>query len=592
LSISQGPVFYTFGDYRLDSRRRLLFRTDGEPIPLTPKAFDVLLYLLQHPGVAVSKEELLSAVWPDTAIEEGNLSQNIYTLRRALGEERGEHRYIATIPGSGYRFVATVATDVPAELLPRRPARAIAGIAAGLTVVVAIASVALLNRDSGDAIDQLAVLPFKPLVAGQRDESLELGMTEAVIARLSSIEGLRVAPLGVVRPYSSPTDDPVDVGRKLRVEAVLESHLQRDGDRIRVTARLLDVNHGKQLWSNRYEERFVDIFSLQDAIAMRVVDELAPELRGRTLKKAHHTSNPGAYEMYLKGRFFVSIAQPRRAIDMFEEAIRLDPGYALAYAGLADILSRLPIAAEVPSERALPRAREAVRTALRLDSTLGEAAAAEGWIEFYGLGDWERSERGFRRALQRNPTDFSATLGLGHLLSCMKRHDEALQRIENAVRIDPHSPIAATLKGQFLFHAGRIEDSLTQLRSAHEAHPLFWIAQIHLARALSASGHHDEALQILNKARDSDPTTTSLATIAVVSGEAGRHGDAEAIARQLEMLREKRPVSSYNIALAHRAAGNSRSAEEWLTRARGENDVRLVFASVEPLWQHTPASGQ
>ena len=590
-------MLYTFGDYRLDPRRRLLLRSDGESIPLTPKAFDVLLYLLQHPGVVVSKEELLAAVWPETAVEEGNLSQNIYTLRRALAEERGEHRYIATIPGSGYRFVAPVAsvaadeidttTEAPPEQPRRRPARIIVPIAAVLALVVA-SSVALLNRGRTDPVDQLAVLPFKPLVPGQGDHSLELGMTEAVIARLSSIEGLRVAPLGVVRPYSSPTDDPVDVGRKLGVEAVLESHLQRHGDRIRVTARLLDVRHGRQLWSNRYEERFGDIFSLQDAIAMRVVDELAPELSDRTKAKAPNTANMAAYDAYLKGRFFVSIAQPQRAIDRFEEAIRLDPAYALAHAGLADILSRLPIAAEVPSERAIPRAREAVRTALTLDSTLGEAAAAEGWIEFYGLGDWKRSEAAFRRALQRNPADFSAAIGLAHLLSCMTRHDEALQRINDAIRIDPHSPIAATLKGQFLFHAGRVAESLTHLRSTHEAHPAFWIAQIHLARALSASGRHDEALQMLQKARDSDPTTTSLATIAVVSGEAGREADAAAIARQLETMREKRPVSAYHVALAHAAAGDWSTAEEWLTRARAEKDVRLVFAEVEPLWQRRP----
>jgi DNA-binding winged helix-turn-helix (wHTH) protein/TolB-like protein/Tfp pilus assembly protein PilF len=574
---------YEFGDFRLDARRRLLVRKDGEVVALTPKAFDVLLFLVERPGATVTKEELLSSVWPDTAIEESNLSQNIYTIRRALGEERGEHQYIATVPGRGYQFVAPVHSSSQPEV--ERFPKGRRWIVPLLVVAVALATIALIfTRQHPEPVRSLAVLPFKPLAAAQRDESLELGMTETMITNLNAIDELTIRPLGVVRPFAGLNQDPLAAGRSLGVDAVLDGHIQRSGDRIRITARLFDVDEAREIWSGRFEEQFTNIFSVQDAIARRVVSELALRLsREEDQRLARRpTINPRAYDLYMKGRFFVGLAQPQRAIEVFEEAAQLDPQFALAHAGLADIYSRLPIAAEVPSNVAIPKAKEALERAFAADPNLAEAFAAQGWIEFYYEWNWEKSEQSFRRALALRSDDFSAKLGLAHLLSNMGRTTEALATIDEAIAIDPQSPIAAALKGQFLFHARRYDDARAQLVDTIEDHPAFWIAHLALGRTLSALNLHDEALAATARARASNSSTTTQASEAIVLTNAGRRDDALIILRRLET----ESPSPYNVALVHQAVGDTRSAFKWLERARAEKDVRLVFLGVDPVWNN------
>lgn len=578
---------YEFGDYRLDLGRRLLLQRDGTPVPLTPKAFDTLLYLVEHHGAAVTKEELLSAVWPDTVVEESNLSQNIYTLRRALGEERGEHRYIATLPGRGYQFVAPVTVSGGRPAVPTVPSRRPLILVVSILLLAGLTAAAvLLYRARTEPVESLAVLPFKPLAASHRDESLEMGMAETLISSLSGIRNLTVRPLGVVRAYSSLRQDPVAAGRELGVDAVLDGHIQRVGDRVRVTAHLFDAGEGEHLWTGQFDEKFTDIFSIQDAIARRVVAELAIELTGNDQQRLtrRSTGHARAYELYLKGRFFVSLAQPQRAIELFEEAVRLDPDFALAHAGLADIYSRLPIATGVPSKDTIRRAKASARRALEIDGALAEGLAAQGWIDFYYEWNWERSEEAFIRALPIDPDDFSANLGYAHLLSCLKRHGEAMDRVDRAIRVDPQSPIAHALKGQFLFHAGRYDEARSQLSSTLEAHPAFWIAHVVGARTSSKLGRYEEALAALAKATISDPTTTTLAATAVVHAEAGRQAAATAALRDLLTRGQVGPTSSYSIALAHQALGDTADAVRWLDRAWQEKDVRLVFLAVDPLW--------
>jgi DNA-binding winged helix-turn-helix (wHTH) protein/TolB-like protein len=577
---------YEFGEFRLDCGRRLLLQRDGRVVALTPKALDILIYLLEHRGVPVSKDDLMSAVWPDTVVEESNLSQNIYTLRRALGEDRGEHRYIATLPGRGYQFVAAVSS--PENLQPVTRVRATRWLptAALIVVVVGLAALTLIDRIRAEAVESIAVLPFKPLVASHRDESLEMGMAETLISSLSGIRRLTVRPLGVVRGYNSLNQDPMAAGRDLGVDAVLDGHIQRVGDRVRVTARLFEVRKGKHLWTGQFDEKFTDIFSVQDAIARRVIAELALELTGTDQQRLTHRStvDARAYELYLKGRFFISLAQPQRAIEVLEEAVRIDPDFALAHAGLADIYSRLPIATGAPSEQAIRRAKEASRRAFEIDSELAEAFAAQGWIEFYYEWNWRRSEEAFRRALALRPDDFSANLGYAHLLSNTMRHGEALARIDHAIRVDPQSPIAHALKGQFLFHARRYEEARTHLASTVRAHPAFWIAHVLDARALSRLGRYEEALAALSKAMISDPTTTTQAVIAVVHGEGGQQVKARETLRDLQERTGSGRASPYSIALVYQALGDVAGALVWLGRARDEKDVRLVFLAVDPLW--------
>src|SRR5215813_14213096 len=349
---------YEFGDFRLDATRRQLLRRDGQVVPLKPKVFDTLLYLVRHSGRMVEKEELMREIWPDAFVEENNLNQNVSKLRRALGESRGENRFIVTVPGRGYRFAADVkvlAEDVPVDP-PQSVARQVEDTPdysrprlrkrrlrehVGKTVVIGvIASLLAVGafyiwrariKPTMDApVRTLAVLPFKPLVVERRDESLEMGMADALIGKISNIKEITVRPLTSVRRYGGPEQNSVEAGRELGVDAVLDGTIQRWGNRIRVTVRLVRVGDEKQLWEEKFDEDFTDTFAVQDSICERAMRGLALQLSSdeRELLVKRYTTIPEAYLLYLKGRFFWDKRTregTRQAIEYFQEVLKRDP---------------------------------------------------------------------------------------------------------------------------------------------------------------------------------------------------------------------------------------------------------------------------
>jgi DNA-binding winged helix-turn-helix (wHTH) protein/TolB-like protein len=280
----QEPHIYAFGDFRLDVPKRLLLR-GGELVSLTPKVFDTLVYLIEHRGSVLSKDDLMSAVWPDTVVEENNLGQNISKLRSVLGESPGDHRWIVTLPGRGYRFVADVKllasgkestpedAGLPGPVPERNPSAAaasslpkqatrgfsvrlrrfvLAGLLAGLLTAGAVYFLRSRNRASAHpTVESIAVLPFKPLVPESRDEALELGMADTLITKLSNGTKIIVRPISSVRCYGGVEQDPLAAGRELVVDAVLDGTIQRWGDRIRVTARLVRVSDNRTLWAGQ-----------------------------------------------------------------------------------------------------------------------------------------------------------------------------------------------------------------------------------------------------------------------------------------------------------------------------------------------------
>jgi DNA-binding winged helix-turn-helix (wHTH) protein len=246
---------YEFGPFRLSPVERLLLR-DGQELPLPPKIFDILLLLVQNHGHLLEKETMINAIWPDTFVEEGNLTRCISTLRQALGGDRNRDQYILTIPKRGYRFVARV-NEVRDDIASRlRPAQ------------------------TSLAVQSVAVLPFKSLVVEGRDQALELGMADTLITRLGSISQVAVKPTSAVRRYTDLDQDAVAAGRELRVEAVLDGTIQRSDERIRVTARLVSVLGGVTLWAGQFDETFTDTFSVQDSISERMAGSLAVKLGG------------------------------------------------------------------------------------------------------------------------------------------------------------------------------------------------------------------------------------------------------------------------------------------------------------------------
>jgi DNA-binding winged helix-turn-helix (wHTH) protein/TolB-like protein len=605
---------YEFGEFRLETGRRLLLRRDDRaPVKLTSKALDLLLALVQRQGETLSKEELMGAVWPDAVVEENNLNQKISELRRALGERQGENRYIATVPRRGFRFVADVEAreadengSTPQEtIVPADREAGDAGsppskrnrlrtawivVAAFVVATVVTGAVLLARRGASKAsaaqIRVIAVLPFKPLLSEERNEALELGMADSLIVRLARVRNIEVRPLTAVRRFGGSEQDPLEAGRELGVDGVLDGSVHRSGERVRVTARFFDIRNGSELWAGQFDESFTDIFSVQDRISERVAQELALRLtpQDRDSLARRETNDPEAYELYLRGRFFMSGAEPQKAIVLFEEAIRRDPAYARAHAGLADIYSRLPIAADIASREPSERARRAAGRALEIDGSLPEAHTALGWVAFYYEWDWKRSEAGFRRALELAPDDFSARLGYAHLLSNTGRHEEALRQVDRARALDPLSPLAHSLKAQFLFSARRYEEAQEQLKSTLSGNPTFWIAQVLSGREQARVGEFAEAIRLFRRARESGGSTMALAFAGHAHALAGETAEAEAVLSEMVRLSESEYVPPYNLALIHLGLGRHAEAIQFLERGADERDARMVFLGIDPAW--------
>jgi DNA-binding winged helix-turn-helix (wHTH) protein len=320
---TQARRLYNFGPFELDTGAQVL-RRDGKGVPLKPKLLELLILFVESNGRVVRKDELIKHFWPDTFVEESNLPVSVCELRKALGEVRGEREYIETVPRRGYRFVARVSEvgDTSAQVDSGGPTAEVTS-----------------NGSANWAKGTIAVLPFKAIGA-TGDQYLGLGMADALITRLSNLRQITIRPTSSIRKYDRERD-PVVAGRDLRVEWVLEGSVQKLGKRIRVTVQLVSVGDGLSLWAETFDEKFTNIFAVEDSISKHVATALAPKLtveERRHLAK-RHTENAEAYQEYLKGRYFMekrTEAGFRKSIGCFERAIQMDPTFALAYSGLAD----------------------------------------------------------------------------------------------------------------------------------------------------------------------------------------------------------------------------------------------------------------
>ncbi len=614
---------YTFGDFRLDVPKRLLLR-GGELVSLTPKVFDTLVYLIEHKGSVLSKDDLMSAVWPDTVVEENNLGQNISKLRSVLGESPGDHRWIVTLPGRGYRFVADVRLLAPgkegapedaglpgpvpernpsvaeASSLPKQATRGfsvrfgrfvLAGLLAGLLTAGAVYFLRSRNRASAHpTVESIAVLPFKPLVPESRDEALELGMADTLITKLSNGTKIIVRPISSVRRYGGVEQDPLAAGRELVVDAVLDGTIQRWGDRIRVTARLVRVSDNRTLWAGQFDREFGDIFDVQDSISERAAAELVPILTGEEKEQLarRYTADTEAYELYLKGRFFWYKRTPQataEAAEYFQRALERDPRYALAYAGIADCYRTLAIMSDVPSRDSFPKAKQAALKALAIDDNLAEAHGALGYIEYFFEWDWAAAEKEFLRAIEISPNYPLAHLGYAHLLSTLGRHEDALAEIDRAIKLDPLSPYEGTIKGQILFHSHRYSEAIGQVNRALEIEPNFWIGQIVLCRSYERLRRYEEALKACRKAAEFSGGVSEATSLAgYVYAVSGQRQQAEQALQALRVTSETRYVPPYNFALLYQGLGNSNEALKWLEKAYEQRDVHMVFLPVDSKW--------
>ncbi len=626
---------YAFGEFRLDAAKRLLLKADDEIVPLMPKAFDTLLYLVRNSGKIIEKEELMREIWADSFVEENNLSQNISILRKTLGERRGEHRFIATVPGRGFKFVAEVreiqdskfkiqdSDETPDETEifeaeAEKPNSDFEKVQEGesetgsqtpaiknqnrkwMVVLVVLGVFALgaagfflwreNQKAASEPIRSIAVLPFKPLVAENRDEALEMGMADTLIARLDNNREFTVRPLSSVRKFNDLEQDALQAGRQLGVESVLEGNIQRWGDKIRVNVRLLAVASGESLYSGTFDEKFTDIFVVQDAISEKVAEALKIHLGGnkRNGKEKRDTENIEAYRFYLQGRYHALKLTPpeiRKGIAFYQRAIDADPLYATAYAGMADAYRTLPITSDVAPDEAFPKAKAAAQKALEIDDQSAEAYIVLGWIESWYEWNWNESENYLKKALQIKPGSSEAHRAYAHLLSQIGRHDEAVEEIKKAREADPLSLIINALEGQFLFYAGREPEAIERLNKTLEIEPNFWVAHINLAKIYINQKRFDEAIKEARIADElSGGNSETLSLLGYAQAQSGQTGEARSTLEKLKSAATAQYSPDYNIALIHNGLGEREEALNSLEKAFQSRDVRLTLLKIDPKW--------
>ena len=594
--MGQFPVF-RFGEFVLDGSQRRLLRS-GEDVYLPPKTFELLLHLLQNRGQVLTKDELLEAVWPEVNVVENTLAQRIREIREALGDAAQGGRFIKTVPKVGYQFIAELEDEravFEASPLPLASPEAAGtlGIVGGRrgpeteapaskhrhhTLPVATACVILIGLagagyylariraapppGSPAVITSIAVLPFKPLVDDSRDASLELGMADSLIMKLGSLGNITVRPLSAVRRYTDVEQDAVKAGRELRVDSVLEGHIQRLQDRIRVSVSLRRVRDGQQLWADRFDEKWTSIF---------------------------YTESPEAYGAYVRGRYFWNTGTAdghRKAVEEFQRAISLDPNYSLAFAGLADSYNLLGSYGVMPMREAYEKAKAAAQRAVDLDDQIAEAHTSLGAITASYDWDWAKAEGHFVRAIDLKPRYATAHEWYSEYLSWMGRHDQAIRAAQQALDLDPVSLHANSHVGLALYRARQYEAAIERFRETLHLDQDFADAHVMLGVTLVQTGMHGQAIAEFQRAQMLTGNSPEiLGLLGYGYGMAGMKREAQDVLKELNNLaRQNRYVSSFSRAIIHIGLGETDLAFKWLERAYQERLWYLTLLAVDPLF--------
>ena len=470
-------------------------------------------------------------------------------------------------------------------------------VAAAMLVIVSLALIATRSWRSPPhatpaPVRSIAVLPFKPLVASQKDEALEMGVADALIAKLSTIEEIDVRPISAVRKYDALDQDAIAAGREQRVDAVIEGQIQRSGDRVRVRVRLVSVNGGGQLWADEIEERLTDTFALQDAVSTRVSNALAVTLPRdqHTPPTKRHTDDVEAYQLYVRGRYHLTQLTDDgfwKALDYFRRAVAKDPDYALAHAGIAEAYFNLSGFNAIRPAEGFPKARQAAETALRIDDRLPEAHAALAGAIFLHDWDWSAADAAYRRALQLNPGSSDAHMAYGLYLATMGRFDEALRESQRALELDPLSPAKIAAVGDTLHMARRHDEAAAQYRQALDLDPNFGYGHWALGRALTETRQYDAAIAAIKKAIPlSGDSPDEVAELARTYAAAGRRTQALEVLESLFQTANRRYVAPTTFAALYAALGDRGPAFAWLERARADRDFLLVMIRVDPMFDN------
>jgi len=637
-----GPQIFEFGPFRLSASEHQLLR-DGQSVQLPPKAFELLTVLVKRSGRLLEKSELMEMLWPDSFVEEANLTQHVWTLRKILGEGENAQRYIETVPKRGYRFTAPVreVSPITEELVLERHTRTHIVTKEkktqevidedlpklmrtepwqldtnkrthnlGRRVAITLIALALLlgagpvvyrswtSRKASAAkaaakdspVTSIAILPFQMIGAENNNEYLAFGITDSLIAKLGNIHQLKVRPMSAVRAYTGANKDPLAIGREQGVDAILDGNIQRDGDRLRLNAQLVRVSDGAMLWSGHFDDRFADVLVMQDSISDQVSCDVVTRLCSQAGDESgqHNTNSIDAYDAYLKGRYHWnkrSLSGHLQAIQYFNQAITLDPNYARPYAGLADTY---PLIAEedplIARTEDFSKAKSAAKRANELDPTLAEPHTSLGLIAMNYDWDWAGAEREYKKAIELNPNYPTAHHWYAEYLIIQGRFDESLAEIRRARELDPLSLIINSDMGKILYFSRRYDEARNQLQKTLSMDPHFdqgheWLGQVYLEQ-----GRYDEAIAEFQMPEYWKSNNWLRSMIGRALAAAGRKDEARKIASELRQVNKQHELEPEDFIAVHIGLGNKDEAFAILEQEYDVRSTGLTSLKVNPLY--------
>lgn len=558
---------YEFYGFRLEeAQRRLLFK--GRSVAIKPKILDLLLFLVEMRGQLVVKEDLMSEVWPDAIVEDNNITVSISILRKILGD-RVKRQFIETVPRRGYRFVGEVA-----EIFSD-PGTAAEGGEPGPTTF------------QEEPIDSLAVLPIESPDDDPNVEYLSEGITESIVNMLSRIPRLRVLACSTVFRFKRKKLDPQNIGVILNVRAVMMVRVMRLGEKLIIRSELVNVSDGAQLWGEQYNRSPSDILAIQDEIARAISQSLKFKLtrRDQVRLSKQPTDNIEAYNLYLRGRYFwnkYSKDWTLKALEAFQQAIAIDPNYALAYCGMADAYFRLSNVHFPPTE-VLPKAKEAALKAVAIDDNLAEAHSSLGLVKVYYDHDWAGAESEFRRALELNPDLALAHQRYGSYLTFMGRFEESIRHYETALELDPFSLQINMNLATTYFLRGENERAIEHLSKASELEPNYMPIHFVMGCAYIEQNQLEEAIAEFEAIYKLDEEAyLALGFMGYALALAGKRAEAETVLDVLEDISRRKYVSPYSMLVIHLALGPRARVFELLEQLYIECNDWLVWLKVSP----------
>jgi len=608
-SKSQSRETFQFGDFTLDVSAYEL-RHQGHAVRLERRPMDLLVLLVERRGQLVTRNEIVDQLWgKDVFVDvETGINTVIWKVRAALRDSKDEPALVETVPGKGYRFVAPVevlsepreepSTKPPVNVPPSLSDWRSRAILVGALLAVVLVGAVFVTRNwfgvskPGPRIT-VAVLPFENVGGDPEREYLADGLAEETISSLGQIDPDRLSVTGrtSIIAYKRMGKSLAEIGRELRADYVVEGAVRAEGDRLRLSSKLIRAADQAQMWSTSYDRELTNIVGLHrelsTAIAEQVRLQLVPDRVGELRRR--QTQSPDAFDAYLRGRYFENRRNREsvaRAVRYYEHAIALDPNYALAWSGLAFTYAGSAINSDARPLEVWPRARDAAAQAVRANPRLTESQGAAGYVNWLLDWRWESAEAALRRAISLDPSNVTALRQLGHVLSQMGQHREAEEAMRRTRELDPFSAMVHAMSSQVTFQARDNAAAVKHARQAILIDSTFWIGYMQLAQAYGQIGEIDLALEALEDAArfSGGENSKTISLRGYLLATTARISEAREALRRLEEMSRERYLPPYAIALVHAGLGEREAVFVWLDKAYAARDVHLIFLPVDAKW--------